>query len=864
MQGLNSPMQEHVIERERLLTMLMPAQSLRLRLLCAPAGFGKTVVAHQFCALSLVGAHCNSISQSDHALAEHDTTAQQADQIAPEYARKVVWVSLRSNQILTPTVLMAQLGAALKLTEVDEDRLAQALCCCSNHLIVLDDYQPNSEIDAWLFTHIQRQATSHVQWLITTRRRPAWPLSRLLLDGQLLELKSEDLALTLPEVTRVLNVLAPDQNFCARQLYQQTDGWVAGLRLFLYAQRGPQALMQINLHRYPPLLDYLDQEVLQGMSASEQHLLQLIAHAPFVDSALCAFLSGETLSLQALLAKQVCLRSLAGSADQFTVYEPLRSVLRERHPQQHGALRAALEWLEQEGRYLSAFAYAICLGEAPRAAQALAQVPLQKLWTANNLTLLLSGLDQLSIADFSEQPQALAVATRALLMGGKLERAADYLSAFSKQGSKATELALQAELALHRGQAREACQFGSNALVELDQAQDWTQMMLCFSCVTRAALALGQYEVAQHQQMQGLELARLKGEMLLECQLLLDQAQVEELAGHLHRALQLLDKVKVLIGQSGGSALLSAAQQIRRGWLLMLIGQDTAARLPLEQGLELSMAAGTPVFFYSDVLLAQLDARRGDTECAQQRLVDVQRRMHSRGISESIYRSVLSIASVSVDLLGNQCHSAIHLLARMERKYNDSTLLTPPSACPELFALMSFLHAQVLCAQGAIDEAIGILTQVLEKAEEFGFQVIVSQALMALGKARHQRGDTRQAERMLASAAAMAMRQGQGQLVTEGNFISQVQSHAELESPQRDLNRIAPNTLIGSAETLLSPREHVVLELIAKGHSNAEIADILSISLHTVKAHAKRINVKFQVNRRTLAVARAKTLGLLR
>ena len=49
----------------------------------------------------------------------------------------------------------------------------------------------------------------------------------------------------------------------------------------------------------------------------------------------------------------------------------------------------------------------------------------------------------------------------------------------------------------------------------------------------------------------------------------------------------------------------------------------------------------------------------------------------------------------------------------------------------------------------------------------------------------------------------------------------------------------------------------------AQSALNAEIAEILSISLHTVKAHAKRINVKFQVNRRTLAVARAKTLGLL-
>ena len=170
---------------------------------------------------------------------------------------------------------------------------------------------------------------------------------------------------------------------------------------------------------------------------------------------------------------------------------------------------------------------------------------------------------------------------------------------------------------------------------------------------------------------------------------------------------------------------------------------------------------------------------------------------------------------------------------------------------------MSFLHAQALTSQGSLDKAIQVLTQVLEKAEGFGFQVIVSQALMALGKARHQRGDIRQAERMLASATVMAIRQGQGQILLEGHSNSAI---AFNENPK---TKVLPTTITASTETLLSPREHVVLELIAKGHSNAEIAEILSISLHTVKAHAKRINAKFQVNSRALAVARAKTLGLL-
>jgi LuxR family maltose regulon positive regulatory protein len=61
----------------------------------------------------------------------------------------------------------------------------------------------------------------------------------------------------------------------------------------------------------------------------------------------------------------------------------------------------------------------------------------------------------------------------------------------------------------------------------------------------------------------------------------------------------------------------------------------------------------------------------------------------------------------------------------------------------------------------------------------------------------------------------------------------------------------------------LSGRELAVLELIAQGCSNQQISERLFISLHTVKTHASHINSKLGVERRTQAVAKAKSLGLL-
>jgi LuxR family maltose regulon positive regulatory protein len=61
----------------------------------------------------------------------------------------------------------------------------------------------------------------------------------------------------------------------------------------------------------------------------------------------------------------------------------------------------------------------------------------------------------------------------------------------------------------------------------------------------------------------------------------------------------------------------------------------------------------------------------------------------------------------------------------------------------------------------------------------------------------------------------------------------------------------------------LSERELEILRLIAAGRSNPEIADLLYLSLNTVKWHAKNLYGKLNVGSRIEAVARAQELELL-
>lgn len=61
----------------------------------------------------------------------------------------------------------------------------------------------------------------------------------------------------------------------------------------------------------------------------------------------------------------------------------------------------------------------------------------------------------------------------------------------------------------------------------------------------------------------------------------------------------------------------------------------------------------------------------------------------------------------------------------------------------------------------------------------------------------------------------------------------------------------------------LSPREMEVLQLMAKGMSNGEIATQLFVSLSTVKTHSSNLFVKLDAKRRTQAIEKAKRLKII-
>jgi len=101
--------------------------------------------------------------------------------------------------------------------------------------------------------------------------------------------------------------------------------------------------------------------------------------------------------------------------------------------------------------------------------------------------------------------------------------------------------------------------------------------------------------------------------------------------------------------------------------------------------------------------------------------------------------------------------------------------------------------------------------------------------------------------------------------LTRPKIITQLDTVVEEKEIIKTVTGNAPISIdVSAIEKLgLSSRAVEVLQLMAEGWSNAEIAERLFISLNTVKTHSARLFENLDVKRRTQAVEKAKRMNLI-
>jgi LuxR family maltose regulon positive regulatory protein len=260
-----SPALDHIIERPRLIARLREGGGARVSVLAAPAGYGKTTLAHQWSERQAgpVGWYRTTRASGDVAL-----LAVQLDDLlaslAPDLPREPEKVATIASVNPSPQPL----GRAILRTF---EALSQDV------LVIVDEWEAAGTNEAEELLSMLVEGLD-IRFLITTRTRPNWFTPRLEVYGEGLEIGVDELTMTDEEATQVLAAVGAVAG--RARLMRTAEGWPAVLGLA--AMSGDVDFTSSRLLSRT-LYDFLASELLAAAGEETQDALMLLAVASLTD-----------------------------------------------------------------------------------------------------------------------------------------------------------------------------------------------------------------------------------------------------------------------------------------------------------------------------------------------------------------------------------------------------------------------------------------------------------------------------------------------------------------------------------------------------------------------------------------------------
>ncbi|MGA5721064.1 LuxR C-terminal-related transcriptional regulator [Pseudomonas atacamensis] len=885
------PLPDGYVLRPRLCQRLQAGLGGRLLLVSAPAGFGKSSLAVEFC--QSLPAHWQSLWLG---LSPRDSDPgrflerllEGLQDYFPALGAGALGL-LKMRQRHQPFAFEEWLDGLL-------DELALHLDPAAPLLLVLDDYHlaQGPVLDRCLQFFLNHLPDGLLV-MVTSRQRPDWHLARLRLSRQLLELHEQDLRLTHDEALTLLDRHSSSlRGEALESLIQRSEGWVAGLRFWLLAvaEAGNDAALPQALNGGEGLIrDYLLEEVIDCLPTEVQSFLYETAPQERFCSELCdavreAHDSAEILRF--LLAHQVFLVPLDEHGHWYRYHHLFSDLLRSRPIAQAMVPNATLHlracrWFNAQGLLDEAVEQALRAGHLDVAANLVQNLSEEQLLAEQNVGMLLRWKMDLPDSLLISTPRLIVLYSWALGLACQLDAAeelASHLSRFlpapsatAQKSMLAQWLALSGIIARGRGHRELTLRYCSEALESLP-AKRYGQRLMCLSTLSNLAIADGDLWRARGLNRESLELAQRVGNPLFEALAHYDRARVLQSRGEILRALdevhQGLERLRGLSPQR--LYAVRARLTLYEGFLLAMRLQPQAARVRLLAGIGEARACRDISVLIGHCVIARLDGASGEFAKAFAELAEAERLMHIWDVPPIYYLAMITLVKCELWLAQGRIDLAEAWLARLGQTYTGEHAAAPPEFHPQLPLHVELQQALLDVIQGQPMLAEGRLDVLHENGQRTGRQLLSVMALtqkvtllLSIGREPEARKTLSQA---LEAAAGGVFQPFDALLKSHADWMrGQLQALSCNAVSQQLLTHFptaAPRPAVESSATeQLSSRELAVLRLIAQGCSNQEISEQLFISLHTVKTHASHINSKLGVERRTQAVARAKALGLL-
>jgi len=889
--------QRHLVRRQRLTSRLEAGLKAHLTLLSAPPGYGKTTLLVDW---------LRARAESGRALLVAWVTLDESDNDPGQFLR-VLAAAIRTVAPRVGDSLLAALAQPTSppwrvvLTGLVNDLLAAP----RGIVVVLEDYhviRTPSVHDAveFLFT----QLPSHDQVVIATREDPPFPLAELRAKGALCELRAADLRFTPAETvaffTEVMGL--PVSAADAAALETRTEGWVAGLQLAALSMRGlgPQAAATFG-GQHRDVLDYLAEDVLNRQSPSVQTFLLRTSVLDRLTGPLCEAIlneapaGGAQAMLERITRANLFLVPLDAEGRWYRYHQLFAEFLRHRLETLQPALLDELHsrastWHEGQGFTGDAIEHALAARSYGRAALLIERSYIQLIF-GGRLRLVLQWLSALPAEIVHSRPALSLAHAWSLFLSNRPEEAEIHLKAAEQHvGTHAPSGDggfIPAQIALLRAEMSQAAGDLTRSIALATQTEALlTSNDVAWASLTRTLMA---------------ETYLLKGDVTAACERLVVAAATQRATAHLptlkRAELTMLARMRLLRGElhravtdfaqaaqtfglhveTFGPAYCFGLGDLRREWNHL----DEAQRL-LERGVALISQTNVvyaPVAVPGYIALARLRAARGDGSGALTALDECVALARQRQFAAPVF-ATLAAARAHIWLQHGNLTAAGH--------WAGTSGLGTTDTVSYLREREYLVLARVLGARKE-PAALGLLGRLLADADAHGRGNSMIEILAVRAVVRAALGHPAEGLADLARALALGEPEGHVRVfVDEGAPMASLlrRAHAAgmapgyvvrlLEVFRESSSGPGPDSTGSEARSMSGPggmgdplvepltaREGEILQLVAAGASNGDIAAKLFVSTSTVKGHVHHIIGKLGVKGRTQAIAKARELRLL-